>query len=135
MGCSFQLAARACTAAVLARTRPCGSALEAPARSAGHGAGGPDAERRPGCDDVEVPGRRPSARRAVGGREGAVAHLRWPSLGRVALRETLERGVVGHLGRRALDDEVEGRERYRDDAVRVLVQVPALASPLATHEV
>src|SRR5690348_8241522 len=111
-----------------------GSFLEAPA----HGAvrfGGSDAKRGDRCDDVEVPGRWPGAWRAKRGGESVVARARWPPLSRITLRHILERGLVGHSGCRAFDDEVEGWEAHRDRAIRVLGQVPALASSRAAGEV
>src|SRR6185312_1013896 len=51
-----------------------GSTLEAPACGAWLVAGGSYTERHAWRDDVEIPWRRPGARRAVGGGEGSVLH-------------------------------------------------------------
>src|SRR5215468_3854998 len=88
------------------------SAVEAPARCALR-LGRVDADGGVERDAVEAPGRRSGARGIVGSRDGAILHACGPPRGRIALREALERGVVGHLGRDPFNDEVEVRERHR----------------------
>src|SRR5439155_8770427 len=110
------------------------SGLEPPAgRPAGLGRQYP--EDRPRLDRVEVPRRRAGARRAVFVGEGAVLHGGRPTLVAVALRESLERLVVGHSFGLALDDQVDAGQCERDRAMGVLGDVPALARPGAAHEV
>src|SRR5262249_49369749 len=58
-----------------------------------------------------------------------------PPLRGVALRQLLERGVVGYPDRDALDHKVKGWERHRDDAVRIRCEVAALARPVAAHDI
>src|SRR6188768_1392904 len=55
---------------------------------------------------VEVPRRRPGARRAVLVRKRAILDVRWPAAIGVALGEPLERLVIGHALDDPLDDEV-----------------------------
>src|SRR6266516_3469958 len=110
------------------------SHLEAPAGSAtGLYRGQTDGSR--GRHDPEVPRRRPGRRGTERGGEGAITHARRPALRVVALGEALECRLVGDHAGGTLENEVEPGKRDRDDAVRVLHQVAALARSGATDEV
>src|SRR6266480_1169219 len=85
--------------------------------------------------DVKVPGRGPSTGCAVLGGEGTILHTRRPPLGVIAFHQALERRLVGDHARGPLDDQVDPSEDHRDDALRILRQVPALARPRTAHEV
>src|SRR2546428_4222636 len=85
--------------------------------------------------DVKVPGRGASAWRAVLGGEGATADARRPPLRVIELHQALERRLIGDHTGGPLDNQVKPAEDYRNDAVRILREVPALARPRAAHEV
>src|SRR4029079_14538285 len=110
------------------------SGLEPPARRA-TGLGSEDAVDGRRRDLTQVPRRRTGARRAVVVGERPVLDLGRPALVAVALRQSLEGGLVGHLGGRPLDRQVDAAVGERDRAARVLDEVLALARPVAAHDV
>ena len=84
---------------------------------------------------VEVPGRWPGARRAVGGCERVALDLRRPPLRAVERGQPLQRRPIGDPGRLAREHEIDAAQRGGDRAGRVRRQVAGLARPGTTHDI
>ncbi len=83
--------------------------------------------RPPSAEAEDLVRRRTGGRGAIGGVKGAVAHRHRPVVLRpVCSGHALERGVLTHLRRVALDDQIEVVASDRDGTTRVVFEVPGL---------
>jgi hypothetical protein len=80
-------------------------------------------------ESIEVPRRRPGAGGAIRSDETVASDLGRPSEVSVYGSHLLERATVGHLGRLALEGEIDAGKLDRDGTSRVLGEVAGLAVP------
>src|ERR671933_1492871 len=94
-----------------------------------------DAEGGVEREAVEVPGRWPGTRRAVGSHKRVALDLRRPPLLAVEPGQPFQRRPVGDPGRLAREHEIDAAERGGDRAGRVRGQVAGFAGPGPAHDI